>query len=61
MEGILIKAEVRKGKGKSKAKSTRKNGGIPCVLYGRDLESLGITVSLKDWEKLRKNIKKIQS
>jgi len=58
MEDNLIKAEIRKGKGKSKAKSTRKKGGIPCVLYGRGLESLGITVSLKDWERLRKNIKK---
>jgi len=58
MEGFSIKAEIRKGKGKSKAKSTRKNGGIPCVLYGRDFESVGITVSLKDWEKLRKNIKR---
>lgn len=58
MEDNLIKAEIRKGKGKSKAKSTRKEGGIPCVLYGRGLESLGITVSLKDWERLRKNIKK---
>ena len=58
MEDNLIKAEIRKGKGKSKAKSTRKKGGIPCVLYWRGLESLGITVSLKDWERLRKNIKK---
>ena len=58
MEGILIKAEIRKDKGKSKAKSTRRKGGIPCVLYGRGLESLGITVSLKEWEKLRKNIKR---
>ncbi|MCX5807777.1 MAG: 50S ribosomal protein L25 [Proteobacteria bacterium] len=58
MEDNLIKAEIRKGKGKSKAKSTRKEGGIPCVLYGRGLESLGITVSLKDWERLRKNIKR---
>jgi len=58
MEDNLIKAEIRKGKGKSKAKNTRNKGGIPCVLYGRGLESLGITVSLKDWEKLRKNIKR---
>jgi large subunit ribosomal protein L25 len=58
MEGITIKAEIRKDRGKSKAKSTRRNGGIPCVLYGRGLESVGITISLKEWEKLRKSIKR---
>ncbi len=58
MEEFFIRADIRKEKGKSKAKSTRRQGGIPCVLYGRGLESLGITISLKEWEKLRKSIKR---
>jgi len=58
MEEILVKAEIRNGRGKSIAKNTRKQGGIPCVLYGRGLESLGITISSKEWEKLRKRVKK---
>lgn len=58
MEGILIKADVRKGRGKSNAKSARRMGNIPCVLYGRGIESLGITISSKDWQRLRKNIKR---
>jgi large subunit ribosomal protein L25 len=58
MEEILIKAETRKGKGKSLAKKIRKDGGIPAILYGKDIESLPITISLKDWEKLRKQLKR---
>ncbi|HNQ63774.1 MAG TPA: 50S ribosomal protein L25 [Syntrophorhabdaceae bacterium] len=58
MEDFLVKAEVRKGRGKSNAKSSRRAGFIPCVLYGRGVESLGITISSKDWQRLRKNIKR---
>ncbi|MCX5806258.1 MAG: 50S ribosomal protein L25 [Proteobacteria bacterium] len=58
MEEILIEANVRNGHGKSLAKKIRKEGGIPAVLYGRDIESLPITISLKDWEKLRKQLKR---
>jgi len=58
MEEFLVKAEVRKGRGKSNAKSTRRAGLIPCVLYGRGIESLGIAISSRDWQRLRKNIKR---
>jgi large subunit ribosomal protein L25 len=58
MEEILIKAETRKGGGKSLAKKIRKDGGIPAILYGRDIESLPITISIRDWEKLRKQLKR---
>ena len=58
MEEILIKAEARAGKGKSVAKKIRRQGGIPAVLYGKDIESIPITISLKDWEKLRKRLKR---
>jgi len=58
MEEILINAETRKGKGKSLAKKIRKDGGIPAILYGKDIESLPITISIRDWEKLRKQLKR---
>jgi len=58
MEEILIKAETRSGKGKSAVKKIRREGGIPAVLYGKDTESIPLTVSLKDWEKLRKRLKR---
>jgi large subunit ribosomal protein L25 len=58
MEEILIKAETRTGKGKSAVKKIRRQGGIPAVLYGKDVESIPLTISLKDWEKLRKRLKR---
>jgi len=58
MEEILIKAETRVGKGKSLAKKIRKEGNIPAILYGKDIESLPIAISVKDWEKLRKQLKR---
>jgi large subunit ribosomal protein L25 len=58
MEEILIRAETRAGKGKSVAKKIRRQGGIPAILYGKDIESIPITISLKDWEKLRKRLKR---
>ncbi len=58
MEEILIKAETRSGKGKSAVKKIRMQGGIPAVLYGKDTESIPLTVSLKDWEKLRRRLKR---
>jgi large subunit ribosomal protein L25 len=58
MEKILIKADTRTGTGKSVAKRLRKEGRIPAVLYGREVDPLAISVSLKDWEKLGKRLKK---
>ncbi len=58
MEELLIKAEARKGKGKSIAKKIRRQGGIPAVLYGKDIESMPITISLREWERLRKRLKR---
>jgi large subunit ribosomal protein L25 len=58
MEEILIQAETRKGKGKSLAKKIRREGGIPAILYGKDIESLPIKISTREWDKLRKQIKR---
>ena len=48
MEEILIRAETRAGKGKSVAKKIRRQGGIPAILYGKDIESIPKTISLKE-------------
>jgi len=58
MEEIQIKAEARKFKGKSAVKNIRRNGGIPAVLYGKDTESIPITIALKEWEIVKKNLKR---
>jgi len=58
MEEILIKAEKRKGMGKSVAKKLRKQGSIPAVLYGRDTEPVPIIISARDWEKLKKRLRR---
>jgi large subunit ribosomal protein L25 len=58
MEEILIRADRRKSKGKGIAKRVRREGNIPAVLYGKDTEPLPITVSLKEWEKLGKQIRR---
>lgn len=55
MEEILVKAERRKGRGKSLARKLRKEGKIPAILYGKDTEPLSITVYLKEWERLSRH------
>ncbi len=57
MEKILIKADIRAEKGKSIARRLRKEGKIPAVLYGREVDPISIAVSSRDWEKLGKQLK----
>ncbi len=58
MEKILIKADIRAEKGKSIARRLRKEGKIPAVLYGREVDPISIAVSSRDWEKLGKQLKR---
>jgi large subunit ribosomal protein L25 len=58
MEKILIKADIRAEKGKSIARRLRKEGKIPAVLYGREVDPISIAVSSRDWEKLGKRLKR---
>ncbi|MCX8021659.1 MAG: 50S ribosomal protein L25 [Syntrophorhabdaceae bacterium] len=58
MEEFVIKAEIRKGSGKIVARKLRKEGFIPAVLYGKSMPSLPISISVNDWEKLRKRLKR---
>ncbi|MGA3175170.1 MAG: 50S ribosomal protein L25 [Syntrophorhabdales bacterium] len=52
MEELLIKAEVRGGRGKGEARKLRRAGVIPAILYGRDVDSLALSISSKDWRHL---------
>ncbi|MBA4418852.1 MAG: 50S ribosomal protein L25 [Syntrophus sp. (in: bacteria)] len=58
MEQILLKAEKRNDKGKSIARKLRKEGRIPAILYGRDVDPLPITVSAREWELLSRHVKR---
>jgi len=58
MQEIRIKAEIRKGHGKSIVKKLRKDGKIPAVLYGRDIQPVPITIYQKDWDKLGKHLRR---
>ncbi len=49
MEEIRIKAEARKGRGKGPARKMRREGAIPAVLYGKDVEPLALSISSRDW------------
>jgi len=58
MEQVLIKAEKRVDKGKSIARKLRKEGKIPAVLYGRDVDPLSISVSAREWSVLGRHVKR---
>lgn len=58
MEEILLRAETRKGTGKGIARKLRKEGNIPAVLYGRDVEPLPIKISAKEWDTLMRRVRK---
>jgi large subunit ribosomal protein L25 len=58
MEKILLRAETRKGTGKGFARKLRREGEIPAVLYGRDVESVPIKISAKEWETLMRRVRK---
>lgn len=58
MEQVLIKADTRNATGKGIARKLRREGRIPAVLYGRNVDPVSITVSTKDWEKITRHMKR---
>jgi large subunit ribosomal protein L25 len=52
MEDVRIKAEMRSDRGKGPARKLRRNGSIPGVLYGKDVEAVALSVSARDWRML---------
>lgn len=51
-----LKAERREGTGKGVARKLRQNGRLPAVLYGRDMESMHLSLDAHDAEYLFRNI-----
>lgn len=58
MEEMVLTAEIRKEKGKSVARKIRRQGFIPAVLYGKDVETMMLKISEREWKRLSKNLKK---
>ena len=52
MSELHIKANKRKSVGKSQARRLRRQGDIPCTLYGAEEQSVSLSVSRHEFEKL---------
>jgi large subunit ribosomal protein L25 len=57
MEEVRIKAETRGERGKGPARKLRREGTIPAILYGRDVEPLALSISKKDWRTLETHVR----
>ncbi len=49
MKVLELKAERRKETGKGSARALRKQGKVPAILYGKDIEAVPLAVSAKDF------------
>ena len=58
MEKISLAGEIRSKKGKSEARKLRKDGKIPAVLYGKDIEPLNFSVIEKEWIRILRHLKR---
>ncbi len=52
MSELHIKATKRESVGKSHARRLRRTGEIPCILYGVEQDSVSLSVSRREFEKL---------
>ena len=52
METVLIQTQVRNDQAKGSNNRSRKQGFVPGVLYGREMESISISVSAKEMERV---------
>jgi large subunit ribosomal protein L25 len=52
MEAVELKAQYREDTGKGRVKRLRAQGLVPCVIYGKDIESKSIAVKDNELEKL---------
>jgi len=57
MEEIRLKAESRVQGGKNVARRLRREGVIPAILYGKDVEPLPLRVSAREWRNLQGRVK----
>ncbi|MBC2715816.1 MAG: 50S ribosomal protein L25 [Desulfobacteraceae bacterium] len=61
MEIHPFKAQTRHSTGKGTARSLRRDGKIPAVLYGSDIESIPLSISIYDIEQLLKKVNYAQA
>ena len=61
MEIHPLKAQTRNSAGKGTARSLRRDGRIPAVLYGPNIESIPLSISIYDMEQLLKKINYAQA
>ena len=61
MEIHSLKAQTRNSSGKGAARSLRREGRIPAVLYGPDIDSMPLSVSIYEIEQLLKKINYAQA
>jgi len=61
LEIHTFKAQTRNSTGKGTARSLRRDGRIPAVLYGADIESIPLSISIYDIEQLLKKINYAQA
>lgn len=54
MEALELEAQVREEKGKGHAAKLRREGLLPCVLYGSEIDSIPITVKTSDLDRILK-------
>ncbi len=57
MEILELKAERRSTIGKGPARSLRRDGKVPAVLYGSDIQPVSLSIQAKEIEVLLKNAK----
>jgi len=55
MKETRLKAKKREGTGKSFVKAMRRNGEIPCVIYGHGEPAIPASINTKDFEQIIKN------
>ena len=54
MEQIDLKAQVRKTTGKGPARTLRREGRMPAVLYGQKTDSIMLSIDIKEFEQIVK-------
>jgi large subunit ribosomal protein L25 len=54
MKELKLKAKIREERGKGSAKKMRREGEIPCVIYGHGEDAIAASVLVKDFEEVLK-------
>ena len=52
MEALELEAQIREESGKGHASKLRREGLLPCVLYGSEIDSIPLTVKTSDLDRV---------